>query len=554
MDIQINNSLDTERSADDIFAALLQSRGHNTPMEVEEFLHPPAPTLAYVLAHSGITKQSLDKAKSLITQALKGKQDILVFGDYDADGVTAAAVMWTALTDMAKGSGARVLPFIPDRTRHGYGLSSAAIKDIADGNAFADTDYPDFHPSLVVTVDNGIVAVDAVQSLRNQGINVIITDHHQPDKTLPAASCILHTTITSGAGLAWIAALYWSSESPAVRALIDIATIGIVADMMPLSGVNRAIVTMGLKLLSRATHPGLASLYELSGIGKKEFTTYDINFGIAPRLNAAGRLADPVDALRLLCTSSPELAKKLAEKIESHNRARQLLTEKAVAGAMTESFSHNLIVLDSPEYHEGVIGLVASKLMEKFGRPAIVISVHGETAKGSARSVPGVNIIAFLRAHASLFTGLGGHEGAAGFSLRTADIPRIKSELTTASDTDISVSLLGKKRLVDMELGLRQVTLTLARLLSSLEPYGMGNMKPTFLLRNVNVLEDCKVGASGNHRKLVIEQGGVTKDVIWFNGDAPHPISSIKNLVGTIDINVWRERETVQVVASYVEV
>ncbi len=546
--------LEKSRSAEDIMSAILTNRGFISEKEMDAFLHPPAPTLDYLVKNAGIPEKSLRKTAELLEDAIKRGKDILVFGDYDADGVTATTVMWRTLASMAQGTDARVLPFIPDRVRHGYGLSAAAVQDIEDGTAWKDTVYPDFSPKLVITVDNGIVANQAVAMLKEKGVTVVITDHHLPDKKLPTADCVVHTTRTSGAGIAWIVAMYIDKESAVAKSLIDIATIGIVADMMPLTDVNRAIVTMGLRLLSRATHPGLKSLYDLSGMTGKEMTTYDVSFGIAPRLNAAGRLANPLDALRLLCTTSVESAEKLARIIEGHNKERQALTDTAIEQALSGRFPHNIVVIDSPEYHEGVIGLVAGKIMEKVNKPAIVISIRGETAKGSARSLPGIDITKLLRQVPDIFTGLGGHAGAAGFSLLARDIPELKHKLYALADKIIDKKLLVKQVAADIEITPRQVTLSLAHMLHSLEPYGMGNPKPRFLLRDVRVLEDRKVGKNGNHRKLVIENDGITKDVIWFNGEAAHPLSLIKELVGTVEVNVWRDRETVQLVAQHVEI
>ncbi len=546
--------LDEARSMEDIMSAILADRGLKNEKEIDTFLHPPAPTLDYLIKNAGIPEKSLKKMAQLVGDAMKRGEDILVFGDYDADGVTATTVMWRTLSSMAQATSARVLPFIPDRVRHGYGLSEAAVQEIEDGTAWKGTAHEDFAPKLVITVDNGIVANSAVSLLKGKGVTVVITDHHLPEKIAPPADCIVHTTTTSGAGIAWIVTMYLDHESFVAKSLIDIATIGIIADMIPLTGVNRAIVAMGLRALSRPSHPGLKSLYEQSGLTGKEMTTYDVSFGIAPRLNAAGRLASPLEALRLLCTTSDGSAEKLASAIEGHNKLRQELTESAIERALSGRFSHNIVVLASDEYHEGVIGLVAGKVMEKVNKPVIVISIRGEIAKGSARSLPGIDITKLLRQVSGIFTGLGGHAGAAGFSLRASDIPRLKRALYEIADNTIDKEHLVKRLVADIEVVPRQVTLSLAHALHRLEPYGMGNQKPRFLLKNVHVLEDRKVGKTGNHRKLVIENDGITKDVIWFNGEATHPLSAIKELVGTVEVNVWRDRENVQLVAQYVEV
>lgn len=212
-------------------------------------------------------------------------------------------------------SNSRILPFIPDRHKHGYGLSDGAVTEVISGTAFGKTGYSDFSPKLIITIDTGIVANSGIKSFRDAGIDVIVTDHHLPTGDLPNANCFVHSTSTSGAGVAWIFSLALLGES--AMKLLDLAVIGVVGDMMPLTGINRSICTYGLKALSKSARPGLLAMKVAMGVGSEELTTYDISFGIAPRINAAGRIYSPLDALRLLCTSDAKLAAELAQKIEN---------------------------------------------------------------------------------------------------------------------------------------------------------------------------------------------------------------------------------------------
>lgn len=551
MDVTIKTNLDPHASAEDIFQTLLKSRGYQTKAAQAEFLHPPAPTLPFLLKNSGIKKSTLTNIQKLLDSHLTLGHDILVFGDYDADGVTATAIMWQSLIAYAKlmHSSSRILPFIPLRHRHGYGLSELATKEISDGGAFKDTQFPDFAPQLIITVDTGIVASKVIAKLRQSNYDVIITDHHLPDVALPPANHILHTTMTSGAGVAWILSLYLLGES--AKALLDLATIGVVADMMPLTGLNRSLVAHGLTCLTRSRRPGLVAMKALMGVGEKKLTTYDISFGIAPRINASGRIYNPLDALRLLCTSDRALATNLATTIESHNKDRQDYTDSALQTISSHPVKHHILVVIG-DYHEGVIGLVAGKLVEKFHRPAVVMSQAKDVVKGSARGIAGVNITELLRSLSTPFVSLGGHEAAAGFSLPASKVKDFTHELEKLADDVISPAQLIKSESADLLLSLYQTTLFLAEHLIELEPFGINNPKPRFLLRDLKVAED-KPLSSGKHHKLTVEQGSTTREVLMFNTQHSHPVSQIKQLICTLDINLWRDKKSLQLIASYVE-
>jgi single-stranded-DNA-specific exonuclease len=270
MDIKVKAKVESDASAEDIFQAILVSRGYKTAKDQELFLHPLEPTLDYLLKESGLTKTVLGKAKKLLDSHLSENHDICIFGDYDADGVTSTAIIWQAITAYTKlsKSDSRVLPFIPDRHKHGYGLGDKAVAEVISGSAFGTGQFKDFAPKLIITVDTGIVAHDGIKSFRDAGIDVIVTDHHLTMEIgLPGANVIVHTVATSGAGVAWIVALYLLGE-PAGK-LLDLTTIGVVADMMPLTGLNRSIAAHGLKLLSTTKRAGLIAMKTAMNLGDK---------------------------------------------------------------------------------------------------------------------------------------------------------------------------------------------------------------------------------------------------------------------------------------------
>ena len=551
MEISLLTDLTQKNSPSDIFLKVLKVRGYRSKESIATFLAPPFPTLNYLLENIKIKSSSLTKTKAIVEEEIQKGRDICVFGDYDADGITSTAILWQTLKLLSQKSSARILPFIPDRTRHGYGLSSRALDDILSGSAFQGTHYKDFSPSLIITVDNGITANEQVARLRANHIKVIISDHHTPGTTLPKCDAIIHSDITSGAGIAWLTSLYISDSLQAVLDFIDLAAIGVTADQLPLKGINRSIVKHGLMALSNSKNKGLNALIKSAGLASPVLSTYDINYVLAPRLNAVGRIDNPLTALRLLCSDSDLQTATLAKMMNSSNEVRQELTSASLSLALKSPAKDKVMVASSPEFHEGIIGLVAGKLAETHSRPAIVISEGKEVSKGSARSPKGVNITTLLRQTQDLLLSVGGHEQAAGFSLKTDKIPEFIAKITRIANTEIKPELLVKKVTAIAELLLSQISLPLATLFEGLEPFGIGNSKPRFVSRNLTVLEWRFLG-SGKHSKFTVEQDGVSREVIWFNSNLATPPSHISSLVYTIDINRFRSNESLQLTAQYV--
>lgn len=489
-----------------IVDAVLTNRHIISDEQKEAFFNPPDPLLlSPESAH--IDVKNLTRAIDRLKKAIEDKQPILIYGDYDADGMTATAILWEAL--MA--SGARAVPFIPNREHHGYGLS---IKGLID----ALKPFADKHKPLVITVDNGIVAHEAATYLSDEGYELIITDHHQVSDTLPACSFLIHSTHISGSGVAWFVAKELSPESS--KHSLELAAIGTVTDLLPLTGVNRAIVKHGLKRLSQTQRPGLKALFTEAGITTLEnLDTYHIGYVIGPRLNAMGRLEDPMDSLRLLCTKSEEKAQKLAQTLGDTNKTRQDITLDFITlaeGLVTDPTAPLLIVAHE-EFHEGVIGLVAGRLSEKYHRPSIVIALGAETSKASARSVPGINIIDLIRTQESFLINAGGHPGAAGFSLETSKVELFSAAMNVHAKDAINPDQLEKTLNIDCQINLSDVDWKLYEALEPLKPFGMQNHEPVFSVSNVKVISARIVGREYTHLSLKLQdRGGKYYSAIGF--------------------------------------
>ncbi len=519
-------------SAEDIVKHILSERGIKTQKEVEQFLAPPAPG---TLSHSdvGIESGNLQKAIARIKKAIKKKESIVVYADYDADGITAGAIMWETLWKL----GARVMPYIPHRVDEGYGLSQKGIDAVRE----------QFDPSLIITVDHGITAKEEVAYAKKLGIEVIVTDHHVKP-TQPPDCLIVHTTKLSGSGVSWYVAEQFSREAP-----IELAAIGTIADLLPLVGVNRAIVTHGLASLRKTKRVGLNALIAEAGVEKQAIDTYAISHMLAPRLNAMGRLEHALDALRLLCTKDETKAGKLAEKLGLTNRERQQLTIDTLTHArgIVPKTLKKLIFIAHETYNPGVIGLVAGRLVEEYYRPAIVLSIGDGFAKASARSVPGFNIVEAIRTCGDILVDVGGHPMAAGFTVETKHITKLQQRLENLAEKELDEETLTRKLHIDMEVPLQGITENLWKELRKLAPFGFGNYEPVFATRGVRVSDIRIIGATRKHLKLKVSSEGLRAalDAVAFNMsdfygrlESGAPV----DLAYTIDMNEWNGSRKLQ--------
>lgn len=549
MRISSKNNLTRLSSSREIFNSLLESRGLSTKKDKLTYLNPPPPSLDMLVEDLELDLFVLKGIKDRIQEAINSQEKICIYGDYDTDGVTASSILYRTLSLLK----ATVLPFIPHREKHGYGMSESSINEILSGEAFAGSPLHPFKPTLIITVDNGIVAHEEVANLKEKGIDVIITDHHQVEGYLPTADHILHSTISSASVLAWTLSLYLSHEDVATQGMIDLATVGLIADQLPLTGINRNIAKHGLLKMRTTSNKGLKSLIKISGVENKDLTSYDVGFLIAPRINAAGRLSSATEALRLLCTDNASQADALASSLDSINSERQIMTNKALSAIKEEPRDGKLITLVSDAYNEGIIGLIAGKILEETGKPAVVITTAGAVAKGSARAPKGINITDILRKAKSLTLSLGGHAAAAGFSIDSKNIDAFISRITNESES-IDDTLLIKSVFIDAELLLSQLTLELAKLISTLEPFGIGNPRPKFMTSSALVIDSERVGDARAHLRLTLESNGKSHKAIWFN--APDDIENNLNsgdFIYTISVNNWNNREYLNIVISYAE-
>ena len=515
-----------------ITKALLANRGIKTKKQIGEFFNPTRPEKISLKA-LGISKLEISKTIERIKIAKKKKEKVIVYGDYDADGICATAILWECLYKL----GLYVLPYIPERFSEGYGLNIESIKKLKEKD-------PDL--GLILTVDHGIVADKKIDVARELGIDVIITDHHEKGKTVPKAYSIIHTTKISGSAVAWILSRELGSGSG-----LDLAALGTISDQLALIGPNRSIAKYGLEVLRETKRPGLLCLFEEAQIKKEKIGTYEVGFIIAPRINAMGRLVHAIDSLRLLCTKDLRRARELADLVGRTNFERQKIVETVVAHAkekLGNEVKESVIVLSHESYHEGVIGLAAAKLVERFYRPAIVLSKKKDISKASARSIAGFNIIEAIRKLEGLYIEGGGHPMAAGFSIETSKIEVFAKKINEISKPLLTEEILSRKLKIDLEINFEQINSKLVERVKDFEPIGLGNFAPSFLTKKVEVLETRTVGKENTHLKLKLKKDSQVFDAIAFGLAKTHPLLSnaCVDIVYSIEENIWNNQTSLQ--------
>lgn len=513
-----------------IVGVLLENRGIKTEGQREEFFKPTPPEYL-VVKELEIKENFLNKAIKRIEWAIKQGEEIIIYGDYDADGICATAILWETLYRLTK----NVKPYIPSRFEEGYGLNAVSIQKLKMKNEKL---------KIIITVDNGIVANDAVDAANKLGVDVIITDHHQRGEMLPKAYSIIHTDKISGSGVSWILSreivrkFKIKKEELIINNSLELTAIGIIADQLPLIGPNRSFAKYGLEQLNKTERPGLLALFEEAGLNKVpnlvKIGTYEVNFVIAPRINAMGRLEHAIDSLRLLCTKNELKARELANFMGKTNRERQRVVDEVILharGLAAKTDWRGAIVLAHESYHEGVIGLAAAKLVEEFYLPAIVISMGEKISKASARSIIGFNIIESIRKLDDIILGGGGHPMAAGFSIETSKIDIFRQKFNDIVSNLLTEEILTKKLKIDLVIDFENLTMELVDKLKKFEPTGIGNPTPVFATEGVEVVEARTVGSEDKHLKMVLRKKGIVFDAIAFNkGDIYPKISSSKKI------------------------
>jgi len=530
-------------SRQSVVNVLLENRGIT---DKEAFFDPPKPDYLITQLPSylpDLDRDQLARAVERIQTAVRNKEKIAIWGDYDVDGITSTAILWSVLSGFG-GLGADAVPYIPDRFSEGYGLNKKGIRKLSEEGV-----------RLVVTVDSGITAKEAVEYANSLGLEVIITDHHLKPKELPPAYAVVHTVNLCGAGIAWLLASYLDPRPYTLDTSLDLVAIATVADLQPLLGANRSLAKYGFEVLNRSARPGLAALAEVAGLKLGNLGSYAAGWVLGPRINAVGRMGrveksgfssdGAIEALRLLCTQDLSKARELAHLLNAANAERRALTADMFDHAKClVNGGEGLIVVFHEDWHEGIIGLVAGKLVEACGRPAVVIARGEEFSKGSARSVNGFNILEALRSCSDLLEDVGGHEQAAGFTVSNKNLERFVEELrgsAAAGLKDIDPRPVLK---IDMELPLQSLSYELVAELEKFEPCGLGNPEPAFVAHGVNVLEERKVGRQKQHLKLLVSPGF---EAIWFGhgGDGGFTPGEEVSLVYTPQVERWNGKEKI---------
>jgi single-stranded-DNA-specific exonuclease len=509
--------LAAELRVSDVTARLLCIRGLNDPAVARQFLAPSLDDLhdPFALADMGV-------AVDRILAAIARKERIAIHGDYDVDGVTSTVILRRALELL----GADVTHFIPERLRDGYGLQPASLDRLhADG------------VHLVISVDCGIRGVEAGLHARTLGLDLIITDHHEPDADLPQAVAVVNpkrhdcsypdkNLAGVGVALKLVQALCSRVGKAAwLPAFVKIAAIGTLADVVPLVGENRVIAKLGLGLLSKGPHKvGLRSLLDVCGLTGREIDGYHIGFVLAPRVNAAGRMSTPDIAARLLLAADEGMATEargLAEQLNIENLRRQQEEADIVAAAKKivetdlDIGSRTVIVVAGDGWHRGVIGIVASKLVDAFHRPAIVLSIDGDVAHGSCRSIPSFNMLAGLEWCADAMVKFGGHKQAAGLTIETARIRELRGRINDYADERVTPDDLRPRLWIDGSLAFRSINEQVAAELIALAPFGAGNPCPIFRTSRVEIVDGPR-RVKDRHLKMAFKQDGrVLRGIAW---------------------------------------
>lgn len=533
-DLQLHNSK--------LINNLLISRGIIKKDEADSFLNPDIKEL-----HNPFLLKDMDRAVERIDTAIKKREKVTIYGDYDVDGITSTSILYRALKKL----GVEVNYYIPDRMNEGYGINNEAIEYIKT-----------LLTNLIITVDCGITSVDEVEYAKALGMDIIITDHHECMGLIPDTivinpkrrDCIYPFKHLAGCGVALklVQALWIHYGLTGFEDLLDIAAIGTVADIVELQGENRIIVKNGLKAIDKSDKCGIKAIKSAAGIDKS-ITSYNIAYQISPRINAAGRLSNAKIAVELFTTCDMDKAFQIAKYLDQENKNRQRIEDEILNDAIRKIQKEydlrydRVIVLSSPDWHVGVVGIVASRLLERLRRPVILICEDGDTGRGSGRSIKGFNLFENLCKCSDVLTKFGGHELAAGLSIETGRIGELRERLNRLA-YEVDAECFIDKICIDMKISEEDINLETAEVLKLFEPYGCGNSAPLLCMEDLSVISKKGVGSQEKHVKLYLEKNGRRFDAIYFNGGSEilnkewNSIDAAFN----IDINEWNSNRNVQ--------
>ncbi|MCK5483907.1 MAG: single-stranded-DNA-specific exonuclease RecJ [Gemmatimonadetes bacterium] len=532
---------------DDVCRILLR-RGIDSSEEARAFLRPH---LASV--HSPHDLPDMGPAVERIERAVAAGETILVHGDYDADGMSAAALLTLGFREL----GGSVEAFVPHRTRDGYDLSDAGIKKASESGA-----------SLIVTADCGVTASAAVAKAASMGIDVVVTDHHRPGSEIPRAIAVVDPMLPgsrypfrdlAGVGVAFklLSALYErvGADAPSLNQHLDLVALGTVADQMPLTGENRILVRAGLRALERSRKTGLRSLLASAGISPdRRIEAEDISFRLAPRLNSVGRMAEADAGLRLLLAGDPREAERLADYLERQNAERRLTDTRVYEDVKRQVRSRlrdedRAVVLWGDDWHPGVLGIVASRLVESYHRPAIVISFDGDVGRGSGRSTEGFHLFNALQECEPILERFGGHRMAAGLTVRRERVEELATRLQEMARRDLSDREPVEEIRLDLEVSVKRLGYDLLRWLGHLAPFGSGNPTPVLMVRGVTLDRPSRVGNDGGHLRFQLVGDGQRVPAIAFGmGRRLAEARSSERMDVALEIaeNSWNGRREVQ--------
>ena len=531
------------------FCRLLATRGYAESERAKLFLRPKMDHI-----HPPLLMAGMEQAVERLVRAIRDGETILAHGDYDVDGICSTALYVRALRMM----GGRAEPFVPHRLRDGYDLSEAGIRAAVAVGA-----------KLILTGDCGIVAHDAIARAREAGIDVIVTDHHTPGPTLPDAAAVVNPNRRDcpypDKGLAGVGVAYKlccalaeaiGFATDRLTGLLDLVAVATVADLAPLTSENRALVRWGLKVLVQTRNPGLRALLRTTRLDREsEVTAGQVGYVLAPRINAIGRMGDARLGVELLLSENPAEAERIAEQLEEQNRTRREVDSRTLREAirmLEERYDPDSdfgVVLSSESWHPGVIGIVASRVVELIHRPTVLIAVGEEEGKGSARSIPGFHLYEAIRDCSDHLLRFGGHRAAAGCSLRPERIDDFRDAFNARARAALTDDLLVPKLRIDVEIGLEEATEQLCRLLRHAAPFGTANPTPVFAARMLSVVGEPRI-VGENHLKLTLAGGDARLEAIGFSmGDRLGEVTALRGPLEAafrLEADVWNGRSRVQ--------
>lgn len=553
-DIELIDEIRQKFNLSEISAKILINRNFTTIDEVEEFLHPD-----YKYFESADNFKDLQKGCNRILEAIKKGENILIYGDYDVDGVTSISQFMMLLNK----ANANVDYYVPDRENEGYGISEEFINKLKSNSVDAD---------LIVTVDCGISEIEKVETINSLNKEVIIIDHHQCKEILPDAYAIINpkqkncsskNKLLCAAGLSFkfLKNLNLSLKIDHIEdVLLELACLGTLADIVDLVGDNRIIGSNGLQKIKQSKILGLRKLIELAGVKLEQIESYHVGYILAPRINAAGRMGTARTAIELMLTDDEDLAKNLALELEELNNLRKTAEKEIIDEAIKKIeqgflYKKNVIVVSGNDWHEGVLGIVASKLTETYEKPSIVISVKDNMGKGSARSLDYIDIFEAFKTFDYLFNKFGGHKLAAGLTIPEKNINLLMNELNNyIGNINLNQSVY-KDINVDAEINLSDVTLDLFKELSLFEPFGAGNQKPLFKVSHTSIKNLRKLGKEGKHLSFILKEGENEATIIGFNKMSVLEKILLKpSAFGVnIGVNEFNNKKNIQLILQNVE-